>query len=138
MVLKDTGYDFSSRKRLNVFLTNTLEKPGNAEKQIALWDDPLASESIEANAAKINGGINIIIGNPPYSGESSNKGDWILDLMESYKYEPNSTVRLQEANSKFINDDYIKFIRYAQHILDSNGDGVLCYIIRNWKALYTM
>lgn len=52
MVLKDTGYRFDSDERLRVFLTNTLEKPGNSEAQLSLWEDPLAFESVSANAAK--------------------------------------------------------------------------------------
>lgn len=51
MVLKDTGYRFDSDERLRVF-TNTLEKPGNSEAQLSLWEDPLAFESVSANAAK--------------------------------------------------------------------------------------
>ena len=127
MVLKDTGYDFNYDERLRVYLTNTLEKPGNSNVQLALWDDPLASESIAANQVKKNKGINIIVGNPPYAGESSNKGDWILSLMESYKLEPGTNQKLKESNSKFINDDYVKFIRYAQETL-VDSEGILCFI----------
>lgn len=78
MVLKDTGYDFSGQNRLSVYLTNTLEKPGSSEAQLALWDDPLATESIAANGVKKNNGINVVLGNPPYSVSSSNRGEWIL------------------------------------------------------------
>ena len=74
MVLKDTGYDFSGEERLKVLLTNSLEKAGNTE--LKLFDDPLAMDSIEANEVKQNKGINIVIGNPPYSGESANKANW--------------------------------------------------------------
>lgn len=128
MVLKDTGYDFKSDERLNIYLTNTLEEPGNSDVQLTLFDDPLASESITANGVKKNNGINVVIGNPPYAGESSNKGAWILHLMESYKLEPGTNTKLREANSKFVNDDYVKFIRYAQNMLDNTGEGVLCFI----------
>lgn len=128
MILKDTGYDFSGDGRLNVYLTNSLEEAGTSEAQMTLFDDPLALESVEANGVKKNKGINIIIGNPPYSGESANKGPWISQLMDSYKQEPGTSHKLQEANSKFINDDYMKFMRYAQFILDHAGSGVLCYI----------
>lgn len=128
MVLKDTGYEFASDLRLQVYLTNTLEEAGNASAQMTLFDDPLAGESIAANAVKKNRGINIIIGNPPYAGESSNKGQWILGLMDDYKYEPGTSEKLKEANSKFVNDDYVKFIRYAQNIIEQDGEGIICYI----------
>lgn len=128
MVLKDTGYQFDSNERLRVYLTNSLEEPGNSDSQLTLFDDPLAFESVSANAVKKNIGINVVIGNPPYSGESANKGPWIMDMMESYKVEPGGTIRLQERNPKWLNDDYVKFIRYAQSIIDRAGAGILSYI----------
>lgn len=128
MVLKDTGYKFGSDERLKVFLTNTLEKAGTADAQMTIFDDPLASESIAANAVKKNSGINVIIGNPPYSGESSNKGQWIMDLMETYKKEPGGEIKLQEKNPKWLNDDYVKFIRYAQEFVSQSDQAILAYI----------
>lgn len=129
MVLKDTGYDFGGDHRLNVFLTNSLEEAGKDDFQMTLFDnDPLAFESIEANQAKKNNGINVIIGNPPYSGESANKGKWIMDLMEDYKKEPGGRIKLQERNPKWLNDDYVKFIRYAQTYIEKSGSGILAYI----------
>lgn len=122
MVLKDTGYDFGGDHRLNVFLTNSLEEAGKDDFQMTLFDnDPLAFESIEANQAKKNNGINVIIGNPPYSVSSSNRGKWIVDLINSYK---------QGLNEKKLNldDDYIKFIRYGEHIVHTAGKGILAYI----------
>ena len=69
-----------------------------------------------------------IIGNPPYSGESANKGDWIMDLMQDYKKEPEGKEKLKERNPKWINDDYVKFLRYGQHFIEKNGSGVLAFI----------
>ena len=131
MVLKDTGYDFGSDQRLNVFLTNSLEEPSSDVDEFddgsimsSLFDDPLAFESAEASRAKSNNGINVILGNPPYSISSSNKSEWILELLSSYK---------QGLNEKKLNldDDYIKFIRYGQHIIESNGNGILAFITNN-------
>ncbi len=128
MVLKDTGYEFDSDGRLQVYLTNTLEEAGNSSAQMTLFDDPLASESIAANAVKKNRGINVLIGNPPYAGESANKGEWILGLMEDYKIEPGTKTKLKEANSKFVNDDYVKFLRYAQSVIENDDEGIVCFI----------
>ena len=124
MVLKDTGYDFSGEHRLNVFLTNSLEKAGNSDNQLTLFDDPLAIESIEANKVKKNNGINVLIGNPPYSVSSTNRGEWILNLLSSYK---------KDLNEKKLNldDDYIKFIRYGQNVIDEANAGILAYISNN-------
>ena len=71
--------------------------------------------------------IKIIIGNPPYSGESSNKGKWIENLIKDYKKEPTGG-KLQEKNSKTLNDDYVKFIRYGEDLIEKNGEGILAFI----------
>lgn len=128
MILKDTGYLFDSNERLQVFLTNTLEKPGNSEAQLTLFDDPLAFESISANAVKKNTGINVVLGNPPYAGESSNKGPYIMELMELYKKEPGGLKKLNEKNPKWLNDDYVKFIRYAQEVTSRTDGGIVAFI----------
>lgn len=126
MVLKDTGYDFGGDHRLNVFLTNSLEEAGKDDFQMTLFDnDPLAFESIEANQAKKNNGINVIIGNPPYSGISSNNNTFIAKLIEDYKY-----IDGKHFNERkhWLNDDYVKFIRYAQSLIERTGSGILAYI----------
>ena len=128
MVLRDTGYKFLYDGRLNVFLTNALEEPGKSDAQMTLWDDPLASESISANAVKKNKGIGIIIGNPPYAGASANKGAYIANLIDDYKKEPGGEIKLQERNPKWINDDYVKFIRYAQTFADNSDKAIMAFI----------
>jgi len=113
-------------QRFQVYLTNSLEEyHPDTGTLFASW---LSTEANEANHIKRDTPVMVVIGNPPYSGESKNKGDWIMSLMEDYKVEPNTSQRLQEKNSKFLNDDYVKFIRYAQYFVEKNGDGVLAYI----------
>ena len=128
MVLKDTGYKFDGSSRLNIYLTNSLEEPGKSDMQMTLWEDPLTTESIEANVIKKNAGINVVLGNPPYSGESVNNSLWIQKLLEVYKKEPGGLEKLNERNSKWINDDYVKFIRLAQNFIDKAGSGMVAYI----------
>ena len=70
----------------------------------------------------------VMIGNPPYSGESQNKGEWVMKLMESYKKEPGGKLPLNERNPKWLNDDYVKFIRLAQDYIEKNGEGVIGFI----------
>lgn len=125
MVLKDTGYIFGKNNRLQIYLTNSLEEPGNSSNQMTLFDDPLALESVEANGAKKNKGINIIIGNPPYSGISSNSGKWITDKIEDYKYV--NGVHFGE-RKHWLQDDYVKFIRFSESILENSDNGILAFI----------
>lgn len=116
----------SSPQRLQIYLTNSLEEyhPDTG----TLWASWLSAEANEANHIKRDTPVMVVIGNPPYSGESSNKGKWIMSLMEDYKKEPGGKEKLNEQNSKFINDDYVKFLRFAQHFVEKNGVGVLAYI----------
>ena len=126
MLLTETGYVPTRDQRLRVFLTNSLEEahPDSG----TLWGSLLSEEADQANEVKRDTPVMCIIGNPPYSGESANKGDWILKLMEDYKKEPGGVQKLQEKNPKWINDDYVKFLRYGQHYIEKNGQGVLAFI----------
>ena len=126
MVLSETGYVPKKNKRLRIYLTNSLEEcDPNTGTLFAQW---LAQEAAEANLVKRDTPVMVMIGNPPYSGESSNNGSWIMNLMNDYKREPNSKNSLQERNPKWINDDYCKFIRLAQYYIDKNENGIVAYI----------
>lgn len=126
MLLADTGYQPIKPKRLQVYLTNSLEEHNTDTGTLfAGW---LSAEANEANAIKRDAPVMVVIGNPPYSGESANKGDWIMSLMEDYKKEPGGIEKLNERNSKWINDDYVKFMRYGQHFIEKNGEGILAFI----------
>lgn len=126
ILLSETGFTNPNNKRFKIFLTNSLEEP--VSNQFNLFTQWLSQEANEANAIKQDTPVMVVIGNPPYSGESANKGEWIMKLMEDYKKEPGGKVKLKEQNSKFINDDYVKFIRFGQHFIEKNGEGVLAFI----------
>lgn len=127
MQLTESGYKPSAKPpRLSVWLTNALEP---AEREVRdLFFQPLAEEARGASEVKRQTPIMCVIGNPPYSGHSSNKGRWISDLLEPYRTEPGGTRRLEERSFKYINDDYVKFIRLAESMLVANGSGVAAMI----------
>lgn len=128
LLLSETGYKPQGNKeqRLKVYLTNSLEESHpDTGTLFANW---LSAEANEANHIKRDTPVMCIIGNPPYSGESANKGDWIMSLMDDYKKEPGGKEKLNERNPKWINDDYVKFLRYGQHFIEKNGSGVLAFI----------
>lgn len=128
MMLADMGYvPTKHQPRLSVYLTNSLEEGEKATYELP-FANFLSKEANAANEVKRDKPIMCIIGNPPYSGESSNKGDWIMDLMEAYKKEPGGKEKLKERNPKWINDDYVKFIRMSEHMIEENGEGVLAFI----------
>ena len=125
----DLEINIPAQQRLKVFLTNSLEEAN--QEAGTLFGNYLAQEANEASHIKQSAPVMIVIGNPPYSGESQNKGEWILKLMEDYKKEPGGVSPLKERNPKWINDDYCKFIRLGQYYVDRNKEGVLAYICNN-------
>lgn len=131
MILTGLGYRPSPNPpRLGVYLTNSLEEGERVEQTLPFigLQRAIAEESKLASHIKRQTPIMCVIGNPPYSGESANKGAWIMGLMDAYKKEPGGKQKLQERNPKWINDDYVKFIRFAEHMIDRNGEGVLGFI----------
>lgn len=122
ILLTETGFTNPNNKRFKIFLTNSLEEAH--ENQFNLFTQWLSQEANEANAIKKDTPVMCVIGNPPYSVSSTNKGPWIQNLISDYK---------KDLNERKINldDDYIKFIRYGQHFIDKNGEGVLAYISNN-------
>ncbi|MCT7505923.1 N-6 DNA methylase [Aliarcobacter cryaerophilus] len=123
LLLLETGYKPSKeQKRFNIFLTNSLEE--HHEQSGNLFASYLANESKEADRVKKDVPVMVVMGNPPYAVSSSNKNEWIQNLIADYK---------KDLNERKINldDDYIKFIRYGQHYIEKNGEGILAYISNN-------
>ena len=126
LLLIESGYkplEGKTPKRFNVFLTNSLE--AHHEQTGSLFASYLANESKEADRVKKETPVMVVMGNPPYAVSSSNKSEWIQDLVQDYKQ------NLNERNIQPLSDDYIKFIRYGQHFIDKNGEGILAYISNN-------
>ncbi len=122
----DWAYPFDASERLGVYLTNTLE-PG--EDQAAAMVGPLRALTEEGSAAagvKRDLPIMVVLGNPPYSGHSANKGEWITGLIDSYKQGFPELKR--PAQAKWLGDDYVKFIRFAQWRIERSGSGVLGFV----------
>lgn len=126
LLLTETGFKPTSNQRFRVYLTNSLEE--HHQDTGTLFANWLSTEANEANHIKRDTPVMCVIGNPPYSGESANKGEWIMSLINDYKKEPGRKEKLKERNPKWINDDYVKFLRYGQHFIEKNGNGVLAFI----------
>ncbi|HUX02595.1 MAG TPA: type ISP restriction/modification enzyme, partial [Phycisphaerae bacterium] len=130
------AYDFAGDERLGVYLTNTLEEA--ARKAETLFG-PLRVITEEANAAaeiKRDKPIMVVIGNPPYSGHSANRSwetkngkripTFIGKLLQDY-YQVDGKP-LGERTSKWLQDDYVKFIRFGQWRIEQSGGGILALI----------
>ena len=126
MHLQATGYtpkNPNKPPRIGVYLTNALEEAHpDTGSLFANW---LTQEATAANLVKRDAPVMVVLGNPPYANFGQmNKGEWIRGLIADYK---------KDLNEKKINldDDYIKFIRYAEHYIEKNGHGIVAMITNN-------
>ncbi|MBI3872997.1 MAG: N-6 DNA methylase [candidate division Zixibacteria bacterium] len=130
------AYDFSGAERLGVYLTNTLDEAERLIQEQWGFSRTLASEANAASRIKRDLPIMVVLGNPPYSGHSANRS-WELEngkkvhnfigrLLEDY-YKVDDQP-LGERNPKWLQDDYVKFIRFAQWRIEQTGAGVLAFI----------
>ncbi len=72
LLLTETGYKPTKEQRLKIYLTNSLEE--HHPDTGTLFANWLSSEANEANYIKRDAPIMIVMGNPPYSGESAEQG----------------------------------------------------------------
>ncbi len=135
-MLKRWFYEFKENDRNQVYLANTLE-PFETHGLMPFLRE-ITQESMTANELKMKKKILVITSNPPYRGMSVNKGQWIQDLLKKgYKkgdgsqddgYYKVDGKDLGEKNPKWLQDDYVKFIRFAQWKIDSAGEGIIGFI----------
>ncbi len=124
-LLEELGYKLHEDDRFKLYLTNTLEMEELAQTELPGMAS-LSEESHLAGRVKKEQPILVILGNPPYSGHSSNIGEWISSEIKAY-YQVDSKP-LGEKNPKWLQDDYVKFIRFAQWKIEQAGEGVLGFI----------
>ncbi|WP_420456662.1 type ISP restriction/modification enzyme [Rubrivirga sp.] len=160
--LRETGYEFEGGDRLGVYLTNTLEDAGEPH---VLFGHFVKEEAEAANRVKREAPVMVVLGNPPYKGESLNPSEREVPVKKGSAYvadwewragraspvmrtaardgtrkQPTAAgalVReyffvegrpLGEANPKWLHNDYVKFVRFAEDRIARTGSGVLAYI----------
>ena len=132
--LYETGYRFESDERARVYLTNALE-PADSTQLTLDFLPALAHEAQAVNEIKRKQRFTVVIGNPPYSGLSSNMGPWIDGLLKGRLPDGTATASYYHVDGEplgerkvWLQDDYVKFIRLSQWLLDSTGAGIHGYI----------
>src|SRR3989344_4213296 len=127
IAFKQTGFTIFN-KRLGIYLTNSLEQTGPQTDIFSLgFAQSIAEEAKQASVIKNKTPIMVVLGNPPYSGISSNETDNANRLVEKYKVEPGGKQKLQE-RKHWLNDDYVKFIALAESMIERNQEGVIAMI----------
>src|SRR3989344_3690110 len=130
MKLQETGFKYfnetrDGKARLGVYLTNSLEDAPPQQELLAFdFGAAIAEEAKDASKIKNQKPIMVVLGNPPYSVSSSNKGEWIQNLIKVYKKD----LREKKLN---LDDDYIKFIRFAEQFIEKNKTGIVAMITNN-------
>ena len=117
--LNDQKHALKDDERIQVFLTNTLE-PVEPQRNLLL---PAVTAEIEAAQKVKEKPILVIVGNPPYSGHSKNNGPWIKGAIKAYNQVDGKP--LGERNPKWLQDDYVKFIRFAQLKMEHIDKGAI-------------
>ena len=132
--LYETDYRFESDKRARVYLTNALEPPGDGQLTLDFLP-ALAHEAEAVNEIKLKQRFTVVIGNPPYSGLSSNMGPWIDGLLKGRLPDGTTISSYYHVDGEplgerkvWLQDDYVKFTRLSQWLLDGTGAGVHGYI----------
>lgn len=128
-LLEELGYTMQEDDRFKLYLTNTLDMEDLQQTQIPGLES-LSEESHEAGKVKQKEKILVIMGNPPYSGHSANKNDWTEKLLKedvdgAQSYYKIDGEGLGEKNPKWLQDDYVKFLRFAQWKIHKAGEGIV-------------
>jgi predicted helicase len=124
-LLEELGYKMNDNERVKYYLTNSLDMTELEQSKFPGMSS-LSNESHEAGKIKKESPILVILGNPPYSGHSANKGEWISETIKEYYQIDGNPIK--EKNPKWLQDDYVKFIRFAQWKIDKAGEGVIGFI----------
>lgn len=127
-LLQQLGYRFQSDERLGIYLTNALDEAPSAQQAFA-FAQTIAEEAEAANEVKHNKHVMVVLGNPPYSGHSANTSPWISELIDDYKKNIPSSQKLTQ--SKWLQNDYVKFIRFGQWKINNVGEGIIAFITSN-------
>ncbi len=128
-LLSEHGYEMSEDERFKLYLSNTLEPDTPPQIKLPFAYD-ISVESEMANKLKHEEPILVIMGNPPYSGASENKNQWTEELLKTdldgaQSYYTVDGKPLDEKNPKWLQDDYVKFLRFAQWKIHKAGKGIV-------------
>ncbi len=125
MTLEESGVK-SLSGRLRVYLTNTLEEGIPHQPYLFSFGltEAVTEEARQAGIIKSDRPIMVVVGNPPYAALSSNDTDYANSLVAKYKFEPGGQVKLQE-RKHWLHDDYLKFIAFAEDMINRNGEGIV-------------
>ena len=129
-LLEALGYHLQEDESFQLYLTNTLEMEEITQSELPGMR-ALSEESRLAGRVKREP-ILVIMGNPPYSVLSANKNGWAeklvkddIDGAQSYYKVDGKPLREKKV---WLQDDYVKFLRFAQWKIHKSGQGIVAMI----------
>lgn len=128
LLMEELGCPLEGEERFQLYLTNSLSM-----EDIQFTEMPGLNSLSEENHAALKvkqKNILVILGNPPYSGISANKSEWTEQLLKTnmdgaQSYYVIDDQPLGERNPKWLQDDYVKFLRFAQWKIQKAGKGMV-------------
>ncbi|KKM79968.1 hypothetical protein LCGC14_1344590 [marine sediment metagenome] len=131
MLLEELGAKINpSKERVKLYLFNTLMELQTTLKSFR--NPVIGTEIVEALNIRNKKSMIVVMGNPPYSISSQNKFKWIEDKIEDYKEEIQRIGTKKISSFKALQDDYVKFIRFAQWKIKQTNSGIVAFITNNY------
>lgn len=137
LILDEMGHPLAAEERVQLYLTNALEME-DLEQSNLPGMAALSQESHAAAVIKKERTVSVILGNPPWSGRSANRSKAIVKLHRDENvavdgrrdegYYRIDGKPLKEKNPKWLQDDYVKFLRFAQRKIDQAGEGIVAFV----------
>jgi hypothetical protein len=123
--LAETGYRFGTEERARIYLTNALEPWVKQPPLIGF--DALAHEAEEVNKIKRHKRFTVVIGNPPYGIKSGNLSPGARAIIDRYRICDQGLIRERGALQfeKNLQNDYVKFVRYAELCIAASTRGII-------------
>lgn len=122
--LRRIGLDLAPGDEAPLFLADALASPD--ESGAAGF---LGEQAARASRAKTEKPVKVILGNPPYNGRPAREGPWISALLRDYFQVDGRP--LAERNTKWLLDDYVKFLRFAQWVIERQGEGIVAFVVNH-------
>ena len=129
-LLEALGFHLQEDESFQLYLTNTLEMEEITQSELPGMR-ALSEESRLAGRVKREP-ILVIMGNPPYSGISSNINAWTEKLLKEDLDGAQSYYKVDGKplgeRKLWLQDDYVKFLRFAQWKIHKAGQGIVAMI----------
>lgn len=122
LILEELGRPLEKGERFHLYLTNALDLKELVQSSLPYMSN-LSRESHDAGKVKKDLPVTVILGNPPWSGHSANQG---MGRDEAYRRVAGEAI--EERNTKWLQDDYVKFLRFAQRKIDEAGEGIVAFV----------